>query len=169
MKIGVEIFSKETGEKVADLEGKYKIIKTHERKNYIENTSNFTEKLDENLKFVKFYSEVAPKLCKLNLSGKEFAIFIYLAANTSYIDCIAKHTNNVLINKQNIIKVLELSEKTCENSLKKLKELGLVFVTKTNLNTKDVYLINPFVFSKGDKINKTVYELFKHTKDKFQI
>jgi predicted transcriptional regulator len=165
--MGIEVYDKETGEKIADLEGEYKVVKVFDKTNFVEGNNELVEKLDNSEKFVKFYSVVAPKLCKLNLSGKEMAIFLYLSANTSYIDCIAKHGNNKFINKNSIIEVLQISERTCETALKKLKEHGLVFITKTNLSTKDVYIINPFVFSRGDKVNKTIYELFKHTKDKF--
>jgi hypothetical protein len=112
--------------------------------------------------FTKLYQKVLPLIVECNLSAAELIMFMYLAANLRYLSNVAKYPNGKLITRENLLKELKLSEPTIKRSIYRLVREGLI-VEATTAEGR-VFIVNPFVVSVGDKINKTVYDLFRKSR-----
>ena len=120
------------------------------------------ESAPEGETFTKLYHKVVPKLAQCKLSSAEWAIFLYLGANLRYISNVSKYRNGQLITRDNVQRDLKLPEITVKRSILQLIREGLIVEAKT-IEGK-VFVINPFVVSVGEKVSKTVYDLFRKSK-----
>lgn len=60
------------------------------------------------------------------------------------------------------MELVGLSENTFDKSMKRLIDDEIL--GKTKIGRNNVYLVNPFIFMKGQTINQTLYKLFKNSK-----
>lgn len=120
------------------------------------------ESAPEGETFTKLYHKVVPKLTQCKLSSAEWAIFLYLGTNLRYISNVSKYRNGQLITRDNVQRDLKLPEITVKRSILQLIREGLIVEAKT-IEGK-VFVINPFVVSVGEKVSKTVYDLFRKSK-----
>lgn len=112
--------------------------------------------------FSKLYHKIIPLMVECNLSASELMIFMHLAVNLRYLSNVAKYQNGKLINRASIQLDLQLSERTIKRSVYQLIKVGLI-VEASTIEGK-VFIVNPYVVMVGDKINKTVYDLFRKSK-----
>jgi hypothetical protein len=112
--------------------------------------------------FTKLYHKVTPMLIESDLSAGCLIIFLYLATNLRYKSNVAKYGNGKLITRENIKNDLKLSISTLKRSIYKLIREGLIAEVRT-IEGK-VFIVNPYVVMVGDKINKTVFDLFRRSK-----
>jgi hypothetical protein len=112
--------------------------------------------------FTKLYHKVVPMLIECSLSASEFMVFMHLAVNLRYVSNVAKYPNGKLITRQNLQDDLKICERTLKTSIYKLIKVGLI-VEASTVEGK-VFIINPFVVMVGDKVNKTVFDLFRKSK-----
>lgn len=112
--------------------------------------------------FSKLYHKVLPKLAQCKLSSAEWAVFLYLGTNLRYISNVAQYRNGRLITRENLSADLKLPEITVKRAVLRLIKEGLIIEART-IEGK-VFIVNPFVVSVGDKISKTVYDLFRKSK-----
>lgn len=112
--------------------------------------------------FTKLYHKVIPLMAECRLTSAELFVFMYLASNLRYISNVAKYRNGKLVTRDNLQRDLNLSESTVKRSIYRLVKSGLIVEAHT-IEGK-VFVVNPFVVSVGDKINKTVYDLFRKSR-----
>jgi|BioPla2DNA2_1021312.scaffolds.fasta_scaffold42276_4 hypothetical protein len=112
--------------------------------------------------FTKLYHKVIPLIVDCGLSASELILFMHLAVNLRYLSNVAKYPNGRLITRDNLQNDLKISESTVKRSIYRLIKLGLIAEAST-VEGK-VFIVNPFVVTVGDKINKTVYDLFRKSK-----
>lgn len=112
--------------------------------------------------FTKLYHKVIPLIVDCGLSASELILFMHLAVNLRYLSNVAKYPNGRLITRDNLQNDLKISESTVKRSIYRLIKLGLIAEAST-IEGK-VFIVNPFVVTVGDKINKTVYDLFRKSK-----
>jgi hypothetical protein len=112
--------------------------------------------------FTKLYHKVIPLIVDCGLSASELILFMHLAVNLRYISNVAKYPNGKLITRGNLQSDLKLSEPTIKRSIYRLIKVGLI-VEASTIEGK-VFIVNPYVVVMGDKINKTVYDLFRKSK-----
>lgn len=112
--------------------------------------------------FTKLYHRVIPLIVDCELSASELILFMHLAVNLRYLSNVAKYPNGRLITRDNLQNDLKISESTVKRSIYRLIKLGLIAEAST-VEGK-VFIVNPFVVTVGDKINKTVYDLFRKSK-----
>jgi hypothetical protein len=112
--------------------------------------------------YTKIYRKVIPMIVDCKLTAAELLVFMYLASNLRYISNVAKFPNGKLIMRENMQHDLRLSEITVKRSLYRLIKEGLI--VEANTIEGKVFIVNPFVMSVGDRINKTVYDLFRKSK-----
>ena len=120
------------------------------------------ESAPEGETFTKLYHKVVPKLAQCKLSSAEWAIFLYLGTNLRYVSNVVKYRNGNMITRESLQRDLKLSEITVKRSVLRLIKEGLIVEART-IEGK-VFVVNPFVLSVGDRINKTVYDLFRKSK-----
>lgn len=112
--------------------------------------------------FTKLYHKVIPLIAQCKLTSTELVVFLYLGSNLRYISNVAKYQNGKLITRENLQQDLKLPEVTIKRSVLRLIKEGLIIEART-IEGK-VFIVNPFVLSVGDKISKTVYDLFRKSK-----
>jgi hypothetical protein len=112
--------------------------------------------------FTKLYHKVIPLLVECNLSAAELMVFVHMAVNLRYFSNVAKYHNGKLITKDNLQIDLKLSEITVKRSIYRLIKAGLI--VEANTMEGKAFIVNPFVVSVGDRINRTVYDLFRKSK-----
>lgn len=120
------------------------------------------ESAPEGETFTKLYHKVLPKIAETKLTSAELIIFLFLAVNLRYISNVAKYHNGKMISRENIQHDLKLPEITVKRSILRLIKEGLIIEAKT-IEGK-VFVVNPFVVSVGQKVSKTVYDLFRKSK-----
>lgn len=147
----------ETGEVLTEINPGDRIV----RSNSAEALKDL-ESAPEGETFTKLYHKVVPKLAQCKLSSAEWAIFLYLGTNLRYVSNVSKYRNGQLITRDNLQRDLKLPEITVKRSILRLIREGLIVEAKT-IEGK-VFVVNPFVLSVGDKVSKTVYDLFRKSK-----
>jgi len=120
------------------------------------------ESAPEGETFTKLYHKVIPMIARCKLTSAELIVFLYLGSNLRYISNVAKYHNGRLITRENIQHDLKLPEITVKRAILRLIKEGLIIEAKT-IEGK-VFIVNPFVLSVGDKVSKTVYDLFRKSK-----
>ena len=120
------------------------------------------ESAPEGETFTKIYHKVLPKLAQCKLSSTEWTVFLYLGANLRYISNVSKYPNGRLITRESLRKDLNFPEITVKRAVLRLISEGLIIEART-MEGK-VFIVNPFVLSVGDKVSKTVYDLFRKSK-----
>jgi hypothetical protein len=147
----------ETGEVLTEINPGDRIV----RSNSVEALKDL-ESAPEGETFTKLYHKVVPKLAQCKLSSAEWAIFLYLGTNLRYVSNVSKYRNGQLITRDNLQRDLKLPEITVKRSILRLIREGLIVEAKT-IEGK-VFVVNPFVLSVGDRVSKTVYDLFRKSK-----
>lgn len=110
--------------------------------------------------FVKMYTKPMAKLAR-SLSGPEMNMVYYLLPYINYESGALKHPNGKLLNRQFIAMEMGQSERTVDRLLQALKSKKVI---SHNYVGKDVqYFVNPWLFMKGQRINKTLYEMFQNS------
>ena len=147
----------ETGEVLTEINPGDRIVRSNSAK-----ALKDLESAPEGETFTKLYHKVVPKLAQCKLSSTEWAIFLYLGTNLRYVSNVSKYRNGQLITRDNLQRDLKLPEITVKRSILRLIREGLIVEART-IEGK-VFVVNPFVLSVGDKVSKTVYDLFRKSK-----
>lgn len=110
--------------------------------------------------FIKTYTKPLTQLAR-SLSGAEMNMVYYLLPYISYESGALKHPNGKLLNRAYIALEMGQSERTVDRILQGLKSKKVI---SHNYVGKDVqYFVNPWLFMKGQRINKTLYEMFQNS------
>lgn len=105
------------------------------------------------------------------LSYRERSLIIELCDYMSYEDCFVHTTKDRNSSLATLKDIAEITGESYENARKIMKNiLKAGLISKTEIvqvkpgyegKSKYVYIVNPFIFFKGNNIVKTVYNLFK--------
>jgi hypothetical protein len=154
----------ETGEIINDIYEKDKIVPYKEPK---EDDKIYDFNSDE--KFVKLYLGVN-ELRKYLTQG-EFAVAMSLADFICYDDCIVRkgghHNGKILTNKE-LSEEMDINYDALRKTITSLTKKGVIGIHKTGCkNNPNVMVkaitVNPYIFTKGNNVNKTILGLFEHT------
>jgi hypothetical protein len=151
------VMDSDTGEWATELRPGDRIV----RRESIESIKEF-ENIPQGETFTKLYHAIIPMLVDCELSASELVIFMHLAVNLRYLSNVAKYRNGALITRENLQRELRLSEPTVKRSVRGLINAGLIVEAKTIEG--NVFVVNPYVVMVGDKVNKTVFDLFRKSK-----
>lgn len=122
--------------------------------------------------FVKLYDEVIP-LFEKYITPNELKYLLLIAQHVSFSDCVLRKTNN---NLSEPISAREFSQMHGYNydcvkkiflSLKKkgvlaYVEVGSVFPDYIG-KVKNMYLVNPYIYFRGEKLNASVMAIFNES------
>ncbi len=151
------IIDSETGQVITEMHKGDRIV----RANSLDAVQSL-ENAPKNETFTKLYHKVIPLIIDCDLSAAELIFFIHLAANLRYLSNVAKYPNGRLITRENLKVDLKMSDITIKRSIYKLIKVGLI--VEANTLEGKVFIVNPFVVMVGDKVNKTVFDLFRKSK-----
>ena len=122
---------------------------------------------NEGVSFVKLYDDILEELNKY-LTNSEFNFTIRLARHVSYKDCILRtngNPNGKILDAKDIAALLEMDDSNVRRLISSLIKKGVLGRHTTGCKddpTKKFKTItcNPFIFTRGNKINNTVISLF---------
>ncbi len=119
-------------------------------------------------KFMKLSIRGAQKMIK-ELTPTEIAMVIGLAQFVSYEDCcIREGGRGEVMSAQDIAKAMDMDDAKVYRLIKSLEEKGVMghHVTGSILKgyegkMKKVYTVNPFIYCKGKRVNRAVYDFYR--------
>lgn len=126
---------------------------------------------NEGVSFVKLYDDVLEELNK-SLTNAEFNFAIRLAKHISYKDCILRtngNPNGKILDAKDIGILLEMDDSNVRRLISSLIKKGVLGRHTTGCkddpsNKIKAITCNPFIFTRGNKVNNTIASLFANSK-----
>lgn len=162
-KIIAKIVNHETGEIMDDLYENDKII--HEKDKDDNTIYDFNKGKD----FVKLY--VGVNNLRKYLTPNEFSIAISLADFVCYDDCILRkggHHNGKIFTLQELSDEMDIPYNNLRRTINSLIKKGVIGIHKTGCKDKPnaivkAITVNPYIYTKGTNVNKTILGLFENS------
>ena len=120
-----------------------------------------TVELNKGEPYAKTYIRPMFELAK-SLSGSELQMAYYLLTYLSYDSGLVMCPNGKSLTRQVIAQEINLSVKTVDKILQGLHQKQVI--GKHNNGREVHFTMNPWLFMRGKRINKTLYELFKNSR-----
>lgn len=122
----------------------------------------------KDVKFMKLSIAGTQKMLK-ELTPTEIVMVIGLAQFVSYEDCCIRiGGRGEVMSAQDIAKALEMDDAKVYRLIKSLEKKGVMghHITGSILEgyegkAKKVYTVNPFIYCKGRRVNKAVYDFYR--------
>ncbi|MHB8916546.1 MAG: hypothetical protein ACYC4H_00850 [Desulfocucumaceae bacterium] len=146
----------ETGEKKGELRTGDRIVRAR-TKEYMGDTVEILP--DE--AYIKTFTKPLTQLAE-TLTGPETSLVYYLVQYLSYESGMLKHRNGQPLDRTYISGETGQSERTVDRLLHGLKAKHVV---GRNVVGREVqYFLNPWLFMRGKRINKTLHDMFKNSR-----
>lgn len=97
------------------------------------------------------------------IEPQEAKMIHYMLSYLSYESGILINQNGRFVTREQIAKELDMSERQVDRTIEKLKEhevLKKVLGAKREVS----FVLNPWLFVRGTRINRTLYEMFKNSR-----
>lgn len=164
-KLVAKVYDVETGEITNEIYEKDKIVPYKEPK---PDNELIEYNFNSNSKFVKLYLGVN-ELRKYLTQG-EFAVAMSLADFICYEDCIIRkggHHNGKILSIKELSIEMDINYDALRKTITSLVKKGVIGIHKTGCKDKPNIMIkaitvNPYIFTKGNNVNKTILGLFEH-------
>ena len=104
--------------------------------------------------------EIQAIMKELNVYEKAFLYSI--APFVSYEDCCLKYDNGKELSFNTLSEISGISKGKLSGTIKKLIDKDILYKGKNSKNTQ--YFVNPWLFCKGNRINKVLKTMFKNYK-----
>lgn len=164
--IVAHVVSAKTGEITDDLHEGDRIIRKNSSKNY-RKIKNVKENIDDESRYERwnlenFYkaniSEI--RLLLKDLSQSEKAFLFSIAPYVSFDDCHLQYGNGVDIGSEDLVKITQMSRGLTYDTIKSLIDKDILYKGKNSTNRQ--FFVNPWLFCKGNRINKVLRTMFKN-------
>lgn len=150
------IIDPETGEKIDELRPGDRLL----RGKTAEYLADTVELLPNSI-YIKAFIRPMAVLADA-LTGAEMNLVYYCLQFLSYESGMLKNKNGQPLARTNISKTMDLSIQSIDRLLQGLKEKQ---VMGRNVVGREVqYFMNPWLFMRGKRINKTLYDMFKNSR-----
>ena len=143
----------ETGEVVNRLRSGDRVLKA-ESIEYLASTQEW--KLDN---FFKGHAGEINKWLK-ELSVNEKAFLFSIMSYVSYEDCHLQYSNGNDIGTEDLVRITNMPRRTVYETVNSLTEKDIIYRGKNSKNRQ--YFVNPWLFCKGNRINKVLKTMFKN-------
>ena len=156
----------ETGEIVADIHPGDKIVRSKSSESYRKQVKKNSETTPDYQKWDldNFYraniSELA--LWMDDLSHTEKAFLFSVSPYISFEDCRLIYANGVDIGTEDFIKITKLSRSVVYDTINSLIKKDILYKGRNSRSRQ--YFVNPWLFSKGNRINKVLKGMFGNYK-----
>lgn len=121
-----------------------------------------TMPIQKDEQFVKTFIKSLDILVSEQLSGSAYSIIIMAIRYLRYGSGIVAFENGKPFTKHDFIEFCKLKERTVDYAVEELVEKKIFSKNKTGHDIQ--YFVNPFIFMRGERINKTLYVMFKNSK-----
>lgn len=108
--------------------------------------------------FVKVYIKAIPELMAAGLKGAEYMAVLQLLPYVSYGSGLVASFGRPM-GVSDFAKVLQCTERNASYTIKKLVDKKVLARTRAGEEVK--YFANPYIFMRGQKINKTLQTMFR--------
>ncbi|SHI87234.1 hypothetical protein SAMN02745751_01268 [Dethiosulfatibacter aminovorans DSM 17477] len=129
------------------------------KKNSIEYLDNFDTWEKENC--YKANIDELKKVTK-ELTVREAGVLMKISPYVSYIDCMLMHPDGKEINLDSLSTITGVSRATVARIMESLIKKDIIYKGRKSRNV--IYLVNPWLFVKGDYVNKVLKTMFKNYK-----
>lgn len=129
------------------------------RKESIEHLVNYQDWRIKN--FFKGHAAEITKVMK-KLSTNEKAFLFAIACYVGYEDCCLRYSNGKDITTEDLIELTGLGRSTVFETINSLVKKDIIYKGKNSKNRQ--YFVNPWLFCKGNRINKVLKTMFKNYK-----
>jgi DNA-binding transcriptional ArsR family regulator len=153
----LDLVVRETGEITGSLNEGDRII----RKKSAEYLKSTIEILPD-ATYVKVFLKPLSLLAEIS-TGPEMLMIFYLLQYLSYDSGILMHSNGKILTRSFIADAMGLSERQVDRTLDKLKEHE-VLKKVLGARREATIIMNPWLFMRGKRINKTLYEMFRNSR-----
>lgn len=117
----------------------------------------------KDMKFVKICIDCIPRLSEL-LTGSALGTMLALTPYIQYnSNIIAKNNSGRPLKNSDVERIMRYSNKTVKVIMDELVDKRVLFRGRTG--TSYQYYANPYIFTKGRRINKTLEVMFKGYKE----
>lgn len=109
-----------------------------------------------------FYKGNVPELKAImkELDTYEKALLYSVAPYIGYEDCCIRHTNGKELNVEDVAELSGMSRNKAFEVVKGLIEKDILYKGKNSKNVQ--YFVNPWLFSKGTRVNRVLKRMFKN-------
>lgn len=107
----------------------------------------------------KIYEPAMNKLARLDLTAAEYKTVLLFLPLIKYSSGLIAHSNYKPVDTGWVGEQLELSSKTAARTIKRLLDYRII--SKSYSGKESAYFFNPYIFMRGARINKTLYEMFR--------
>jgi predicted HTH transcriptional regulator len=121
---------------------------------YLQNTQEW--KIEH---FYKGHTSEIRKIMK-ELSANEKAFLFSIATYIGYEDCCLKYDNGENITSEDLIQITNLGRTTVFDVISSLIKKDILYKGRNSKNRQ--YFINPWLFCKGNRINKVLKTMFQN-------
>lgn len=165
-KLVAKVVDVDTGECLDDIYEQDKVVHYKESDENNDKVYNFNK--GEN--FVKLYLGVNE--LRKHLTPGEFTIAMSLADFVCYDDCILRksgHHNGKILSIKELSEEMNIQYDALRKTITSLTKKGVIGIHKTGCKDKPNILVkaitvNPYIYSRGNNVNKTILSLFEHSK-----
>lgn len=119
--------------------------------------------INPDVNFIKLYTNTLEDLINENLTSADLKVLLVCLKNLRYeTGAVAFENTGDFLSQQDIIKTSGLSKMTVYNSIERLVDKKILH---KGITGKEYQLfMNPFIFMKGIKVNKTLCVMFTKSK-----
>ena len=94
------------------------------------------------------------------LSTKEKAFLFSIATYIGYEDCCLKYDNGEIISTDDLVEISGMGRSTVFEVIASLMKNDIIYKGRNSKNRQ--YFINPWLFCKGNRINKVLRTMFRN-------
>ncbi len=153
----LHIVSDATGEIIDELHEGDRIVRGNST-DYL----NQTIEMEKDKRFLKIYDTTFSLLADEPLTGNQWRIIATLSTHFQYGSGLVAFSNGVPLTPNHICQLTNVSRSTVFDTLDILVKKRILAKTKVGNDVK--YFINPYLFCRGNRINKTLHSMFKDSK-----
>lgn len=156
----------ETGERICDIEKGSKInVRSKGQTEYIKNNIDNTltpKEADMDNDFVKIFRTVLGILVEEKLNSTDYQIIFTCLSYLEYSSGAVKNHLGKFIGITELSKKIHISRQAANDEVNMLVKKKILHKGKVG-NTVQLF-VNPYIFMRGQVINKTLYAMFKESK-----
>lgn len=122
---------------------------------------NDTIEINKSDNFIKVYTKCLFEISS-EITGAESVLLMFLLQYLQYQTGILTHSNGALLTREYIMSDTKQSQRTIDRSLEGLIKKRILGKHRTGKTV--CFTVNPFIFMKGNRVNKTLAKFFENSK-----
>jgi hypothetical protein len=159
------VLNKKTGEIEYNLQAGDRIVKANSVDSLIKKQAKAKRedpKVSMEWNLENFFKVHVPemRLWMKDLSQTERSFLFSVATFISFDDCHLQFDNGVDIGSEDLVKITGLSRSVVYDTINSLVKKDILYKGKNSVNRQ--YFVNPWLFCKGNRVNKVLKTMFKN-------